>query len=185
MKSIIAEGSSIVKAIEKAWIAAGKPTEFSIKIFEEQKRNFIGMTTQAAKVGLFFAQQKHEVVSEQPKLRKPLKRFPEHPQKSMQDSAQEQQFARKQTHEIWSDEMIVEAQRWLNQILQTLNRSDVSFQTATNNYQLRFNFNQPILQDIEQERNLFRSLSFLMLQTLKRKFKRPLRGFKIVLTRIV
>ncbi len=54
MKSIIEEAPSILKAIEKAWARAGNPTEFSVKIFEEAQKNFFGMTSKNAKVGVFF-----------------------------------------------------------------------------------------------------------------------------------
>jgi hypothetical protein len=54
MKSIIEQASSIVKAIEKAWNQAEQPKEFSIKIFEKEERNFFGMTTKPAKIGIFF-----------------------------------------------------------------------------------------------------------------------------------
>lgn len=55
MKSIIEQASSIMKAIEKAWDQADKPKEFSIKIFEKEERNFFGMTTKPAKIGIFFS----------------------------------------------------------------------------------------------------------------------------------
>jgi predicted RNA-binding protein Jag len=54
MKSIIEEASSIAKAIEGAWNRAGNPAEFSIKVFELPEKNFFGMTTKKAKVGIFF-----------------------------------------------------------------------------------------------------------------------------------
>ena len=54
MKSIIEEASSIVKAIEAAWIRAEKPHEFSVKIFEEPEKNFFGMVTKSAKIALIF-----------------------------------------------------------------------------------------------------------------------------------
>ena len=54
MKSIIEEASSIIKAIEKAWNQADNPKEFSIKIFEKEEKNFFGMTTKPAKIGIFF-----------------------------------------------------------------------------------------------------------------------------------
>lgn len=54
MKSIIEQASSIMKAIEKAWDQAENPKEFSIKIFEKEERNFFGMSTKPAKVGIFF-----------------------------------------------------------------------------------------------------------------------------------
>ena len=43
-----------MKAIEKAWNQAEQPKEFSIKIFEKEERNFFGMTTKPAKIGIFF-----------------------------------------------------------------------------------------------------------------------------------
>lgn len=58
MKSLIEESSSVSKAIEKAWERAGKPHSFSVKIFELPEKNFIGMTTKYAKVGVFFEDKK-------------------------------------------------------------------------------------------------------------------------------
>jgi len=58
MKSIIQEESSVERAIKVGWEKAGKPREFSVKIFEEEKKNFIGMTKQPAKIALFFEEKK-------------------------------------------------------------------------------------------------------------------------------
>ena len=54
MKSLVEEASTIAKAIEKAWIAAGKPQSFSIKIFEHPETNFLGFVKKSAKIGIFF-----------------------------------------------------------------------------------------------------------------------------------
>jgi hypothetical protein len=54
MKSIMQEASSIAKAIEQGWIKAGKPQEFSVKVFEEAQKNFLGFTTKSAKIALLF-----------------------------------------------------------------------------------------------------------------------------------
>lgn len=54
MKSIIEEASSVSKAVENGWIRAGKPTQFSVKIFELPEKNFFGLTTKKAKVGILF-----------------------------------------------------------------------------------------------------------------------------------
>ena len=54
MKSIIHEASSIAKAVEQGWIKAGKPQEFSVKVFEDAEKNFFGFTTKKAKVAIFF-----------------------------------------------------------------------------------------------------------------------------------
>lgn len=57
LKSVVEEASSIFKAIEKAWARIGKPAEFSVKVFETEQKNFLGMSTKPAKVGLFFQDQ--------------------------------------------------------------------------------------------------------------------------------
>lgn len=54
MKSVVAEASSIAKAIELAWQKAGQPKEFLIKVFQEPQRNIFGLTKTSAKVGIFF-----------------------------------------------------------------------------------------------------------------------------------
>ncbi len=59
MKSVIEEASSLEKAIEQGWIKAGKPKEFSVKIFQEPIKNFLGMSKQTAKVGIFFKEGSH------------------------------------------------------------------------------------------------------------------------------
>ncbi len=69
MKSIIEQASSIMKAIEKAWNQAEQPKEFSIKIFEKEERNFFGMTSKPAKIGIFFGDKPiiHEKPAQKPR----------------------------------------------------------------------------------------------------------------------
>jgi len=69
MKSLVEEASTITKAVEKAWIRAGKPAEFTVKIFEEPKHNFLGMTTKSAKIALFFKSTASAAASHQPEPR--------------------------------------------------------------------------------------------------------------------
>src|SRR3990167_7412015 len=55
MKSVIQEGSSLAKAIEEGWEKAGKPVEFSVKIYQEAEYNFLGLgTKKKAKICIFF-----------------------------------------------------------------------------------------------------------------------------------
>jgi len=65
MKSLVQEASSIAKAIDAAWIHAGKPAEFSVKILEHPKKNFLGLTTHSAKVAFFFDEGKVRTIGEQ------------------------------------------------------------------------------------------------------------------------
>jgi len=70
MKSIIEQASSIIKAIEKAWNQADNPKEFSIKIFEKEEKNFFGLTTKPAKIGIFYTDKPiiHEKSVPKPRL---------------------------------------------------------------------------------------------------------------------
>lgn len=54
MKSVVAQSSTLAKAVEEAWNKAGRPEEFFIKILEEPTNGFLGFRAKKAKVGLFF-----------------------------------------------------------------------------------------------------------------------------------
>ena len=56
MKSVIAQGSSVVKAIEEALKKAGMPAEFFVKLLEEAQSGFLGFGAKKAKIALFFKQ---------------------------------------------------------------------------------------------------------------------------------
>jgi predicted RNA-binding protein Jag len=205
MKSIIQEASSVMKAIEKGWENAGKPKEFSIKIFEEPKKNFIGMTVQSAKVGVFFDEklnlpkeperEKPFVAKKTDHIQKPLpKKEPllkpekiETIQPSKQQPTQQQKIEPKEAAKVqkivWTPEMVTIATQWLSEVLKLMNLSNVDFSTQTSNYQLLIQFNKPLLPSEEKEQQLMRSFSLLLIQTLRHALKRPLRGFKIILTR--
>lgn len=54
MKSVIAQASSLAKAIDAAWEKAGKPAEFFTRVLQEAGSGFLGFRSQKAKVVLFF-----------------------------------------------------------------------------------------------------------------------------------
>ncbi|MBP6892474.1 Jag N-terminal domain-containing protein [Candidatus Babeliales bacterium] len=59
MKSVIAQGSTIVKAVEEALKKAGQPTEFFVKLLENAQSGFLGFGAKKAKIALFFKQNPH------------------------------------------------------------------------------------------------------------------------------
>ncbi|HSC25589.1 MAG TPA: hypothetical protein VLB80_05250 [Candidatus Babeliales bacterium] len=99
MKSIIEQASSIIKAIEKAWDQAGSPKEFSIKIFEKEERNFFGMTTKPAKIGIFFTDKPviHEK-SSLPKARQEIKECRPEIREIKQKTTPAEQASKSQPH---------------------------------------------------------------------------------------
>lgn len=220
MKSIMQEASSVAKAIEQAWIAAGKPQEFTVKVFEEAERNFFGLTTKTAKVAIHFAdvqrqsQSSHTVhkrrtytsqmhttaprKEERPAhhQQQPVNRHRNEEREYTQGRRQDTQAAAAQSNvakdtaeqrveqvrECWTPDMISTAASWMRKTLETMNRSDVQFNTQANNFHLRITLEKALLDDQEREKNALRSMSFLLLQTLKNKHRRPLNGFKIIIS---
>ncbi len=56
MKSVIAQGSTVVKAVEEALKKAGQPAEFFVKLLEDAQAGFLGFGAKKAKIALFFKQ---------------------------------------------------------------------------------------------------------------------------------
>ncbi len=54
MKSVIAQGATVAKAVEEAVKKAGNPKEFFIKILQEAQGGFLGFGSTKAKIALFF-----------------------------------------------------------------------------------------------------------------------------------
>lgn len=225
MKSIIEEASSVAKAVEKGWIQAGKPTEFSVKVFEVEQKNFLGMTTKSAKIGIFYGSKVghagtlfaecHDKKNEAPprsnpsnhqqsrrnqelpapekqgnKGQRPLKNTPQDLVKNEQkkdlnkrprDLSAPKENATQKDREIWSPEMIEAASQWLNGAIRMAELPEVSFTTEAKNYYLKFNFTGSLFALTDNERLFFRSTAHLLMQALRNKFKRSLRGFKVIL----
>lgn len=95
MKSIMQEASSIAKAIEQGWIKAGNPTDFSVKILEEPKKNFFGLTVHPAKIALYFDEKpsqrrQHEF----DRVERPVRRQQRAPEREVRESRDQQRESR-------------------------------------------------------------------------------------------
>lgn len=173
------EASSISKAIENGWTNAGKPKEFTVKIYEEPQKNFFGMTKQPAKVGIFFTEpksadtrRKPRPAKQQPQNRKPKEVREPRPKREQEDLGP-----------IWDEEMITSANEWIGEILKHIGVS-APYKVNPSRFHLRIEFGGSVLEDKDRQKHLFAILSGLMMTMLKRKYKRPLRGYKIVLTEV-
>jgi predicted RNA-binding protein Jag len=209
MKSIVEEASSVLKAIEKGWSLAGKPQEFTIKIFEVEQKNFLGMSVKPAKIAIFFGEKVAEKAqhrtadyadkknSTQPKPREktqrpvttsthPAARRPIEQQAPQQPrplrTPEEKKEPSLATRQQWTDEMVAAADQWLKETLALMKESDKKFNLEVKNYYLKINFDDTFFGNIERERILFRSFAYLLMQSLRNKFKKGLRGFKVILT---
>jgi len=219
MKSIMEEASSVIKAIEKGWIEAGKPQEFSVKVFEEATKNFLGMTSKPAKIAIFFdekgaqphakqhrppqqrptkeeyarpAQQQARKPQQQPRHerqerperheRQERNERTERPQRQQQFQQQaEAQPQERRNKDVWTPEMIDAVNSWIRESLAQMDRAGSTFSTDAKNYYLKINFDTPLFEDRDKERTVFRSFAHLLMQSLRNKFKKGLRGYKVIL----
>lgn len=202
MKSIVEEASSIAKAIENGWIRAGKPQEFTVRIFEVPEKNFLGFSKKPAKVGLFYK----EVPFTQPSIKKDTRKQPQRPQAPKMDyekklqqqkplqsqqisqsakqpvTQQQQKTAEQQRQPKWTPQLIDGSKDWLNTMLKTIEKDSAQFTIEQRQYFLTIRFAHPLLSDPRKEQLLFKNWSHLLLQALRHRFKRGLRGYKIIIT---
>ena len=211
MKSIMEQASSIIKAIEKAWISADKPKEFSVKIFEKEEKNFFGMTTKPAKIGIFFseknahqekaAHKNHREVKEQrheaPKqnaMPAESKQRPEHKtttQPNQPKAERVKEAPKKEKSEVkpqrmpatWNDSMVTAVSEWLHNTLGLMEIRSVDFTPEIMGKVLKLTFAQPLLEDAFSEKQLFRSVAHLVMASLRNQFKQEIKDLKIVLLR--
>jgi hypothetical protein len=206
MKSVIQEASSITKAIEKAWEIAGKPKNFSIKIFEEPRRNFFGMVIQSAKVGIFFQQESpiapvpHESTKRRHTPRSPQpphtrqhgsdQQRPVHPQHTERPQRTQrsphvhpQEVSKPAAHELvqWSTDLADAAHTWLIGALNQLGKQNPEVKATTEGSLLTLSIVGAITHDSEKERAVLRSFATLLMQSLRHKLGKPLRGLKLSL----
>lgn len=202
MKSIIEEASSVAKAIEKGWTEAGKPQEFSVKVFEEATKNFIGMTTKSAKIAIFF-DQRTPVIGERPKAatsspaQRTARRAParesakptrapapkrQEPTPKPRPSLRPTQPQEPRVRETWNDEMISLAKTWVTDTIALIGKKDAPFTIEASNYYLKIQFDAPLFENPDKDRAVFRSFAYLIMQSLRNKFKKSFRGFKVVLS---
>jgi len=233
MKSIISEGSSVAKAIEQSWKKTGKPQNFSVKVLEEEEKNFLGMTRKPAKIAFFFDEksttqrktdQKYQTQQKRPQRQRQTSRQPQKSEKrerplakkqptdkvralrktdttpSRQTTARKQDTTLRKTTEApdkkdaltatrrstkkspWTDQMIAEAKNWITGMLKEMNMSHVSFSVKPSGNNLKFHFEAPLIKAKEKQKALFRNFAFLIMQSMRYKFKKQFRNLKAVFT---
>lgn len=101
------------------------------------------------------------------------------------DEATEGQLAAKKRPEgFWTEEMVAYARDWFATSLKHMDRSDITFTIEPQTFYLRITLSAPVFAEEGQEKHLLASISSLMLATIKKQFRKALRGHKIVLTHV-
>ena len=210
MKSIVEEASSIVKAVEKAWVRAEKPASFQIKVLEEPCRNFFGLTTRSAKISFFYTPEPETRKRGFKRTGRSERRSSERRPRSAQSSREitrrdskkvvkkenvrlvkppvKREVVKEVKPEVekkirirWNQEMIDDASAWLKNSLASMGKKDIPYTVDARGYYLRFTFDKPVLEDKEKEKQLFRSFAHLIMQMFRSKHKKGLIGYKVVL----
>jgi hypothetical protein len=94
----------------------------------------------------------------------------------------EEGFEKRRPESLWNKEIVDFARTWFEAVLKHMGSSDITFTIEPQNYYLRITLNRPVLDQEGQEKHLLASLSLLMFSTIKKEFRKALRGHKVVLT---
>ncbi len=201
MKSMLQEASSAQKAIEKAWNEAGKPQEFTIRILEKGSKNFLGMTTQPAVVSItykpeiVFRKVKEPVWFKKKKEKEKIKKTPglleylfgrakqekvEKEPKRHIEKVKSGVGQKREQQAFWRKEFVGQITFWLQEMMQVMGiRANVGIrpdQRILNAY-----LDKRILKDPEEEKLFFISLSHLLMQFLKRKYKKRFTNYYLII----
>ena len=175
MKSIMEEASTISRAIDQAWNRAGRPSEFNIKILETPERNIFGLTIKSAKIAFFFDEKKL-LTDTSPA---PIKRLQQKEATVTKERrAPEKNFSKRSR---WSDEMISTAIEWIKSVLQIIGLPNITFRTSTTQNGLTFHFKNSLTGNESKDRLLFSSFAYLILSTLRQKYKKAFKNLKVIL----
>jgi predicted RNA-binding protein Jag len=177
MKSMLQQEVSITKAIQKAWDISGQPSEFTVKIINKEVKNILGFLKRPAVISFSYnpklstVKVKYKEIVEKPKQEKILKpektKFFENTNK-VQDSA------------LWKKEFIEDVKIWVNEILTTIGFK-VGFDFGVDNKMLNIYLDRRILKDKEDEKMFFISLSNLLMQFLKRKYRKKFANYYLII----
>ena len=194
MRSILQQGSSVEKAIEKAWIKAGTPTEFSIQILEFGKKGFLGITKKQAIVSITYNQRRQTTVAKpqtrrqsapkstpsKPRYQKPIERKAP-PKKIMPEKKVQQDKPPLAERNFWEEAYVNDIATWLKELIKIMGLPS-SFKTLVNKKNLTISFETGVLEREGDERFLFSGLSYLLIQYLKKKYRKKFQGFRLLIT---
>ncbi len=199
MKSMLHEAATVAKAIEKAWTDSGKPSEFTIKIHEIGEKNFLGFNKRPAIVSIIYDPRSSQVTpSGEKKVIQPPQRQERYqqqgPRERVDQRRKQQTFEKRQPVvtrpvqeilppqvEAWTSDLVTDIEQWLKEITGLLD-IHVAYTSNVDRRALFIMFERGIFPTVDEDRQLFASLSHLLVQFLKKKHKKKLRGYHLVLS---
>ncbi|MFH1461488.1 MAG: hypothetical protein ABIF12_00885 [bacterium] len=178
MKSMLQEESSVCRAVEKAWDVSGKPVEFTVKVLSKEIKNFWGILKKPAVISFSYNPRlRTDKEKESSILNKEVRSssVSNFEKKSFNESA----LMNKES-EIWKKEFVQDINDWVKDILKTIG-FNVGFSISVDNKMLNIYLDKRILKDYENEKMFFISLSNLLMQFLKRKYKKKFSNYYLII----
>lgn len=83
---------------------------------------------------------------------------------------------------IWTPEMVKAAEEWMRTSLSLMKMGHITFSTKLSKYYIHFSFDAKLLENNAKEKTLFRNFAYLIMASLRNKFKKEFRGLKVVLS---
>jgi hypothetical protein len=114
--------------------------------------------------------------------KKPKTAQPREPQQEKAPERQAPQKTEPKPRDVWTPEMVNDAQKWLSKAVQDVTQKNIDFTTDVEQFHLKIKFQEPILKEVNKQKQLFASLATLVIQMLKHKHKQSLKGHKVVIT---
>lgn len=185
MKSILQEDSSVVKAIEKAWNQSGRPSTFTVNILNFEEKGLFGFLKQPAVVSVAYDPIKRTVYEKRPVVgpNKSNKKKTEPyvvPNNKKPVSKERKESKIKKDQILWKDEFVSFVKLSFKDILKIMGFS-VGFTVSVENKMLNIFLDSKILKDAEDEKMFFISISNLLMQFLKRKYKKKFSNYYLII----
>ncbi len=83
---------------------------------------------------------------------------------------------------IWTPDMVKAAEEWMRSSLSLMKMGHITFSTKLSKYYIHFSFDAKLFENNMKEKTVFRSFAYLIMASLRNKFKKEFRGLKVVLS---
>jgi hypothetical protein len=83
----------------------------------------------------------------------------------------------------WNDTMVTTTHNWLKQTLSLMGLPSVNFNSEVAGKNLKLTFENPLIADPMQEKQLFRSFAHLIMSSLRNQYKQEIKNLKVILIR--
>ncbi|MFC1894362.1 Jag N-terminal domain-containing protein [Candidatus Dependentiae bacterium] len=191
MKSMLQEGATVFKAIKKAWNNCDKPEEFTIKILEFGEKSFFGITKKPAVVSINYNIKKQpkkpeykfekKEVSRKEKTIKTRGMIQDFEKNKFKTKQPDTSLPRKKTITYeWTDELIKDVSFWLKEITGIMGIK-IDFTCKSEQRILNIFLKESVFKESENEKMFFISLSHLLMQFLRKKYKKKLNNYYLII----